>query len=152
MAELDPQRGVAVWLVEAKAVRIGDSKWAPLFSAVVEPNAFTMNVELAKQSEATGTLEQFWTQFVPPDAADTVKAILARWSEAGHRRRLGPNHIVLEARGPSISGVRTVVAIYADGPSGTALAVLLASGCPIVQIDVFCANVGRTSVACLVTG
>jgi hypothetical protein len=27
----------------------------------------------------------------------------------------GPNHVVLEVRGPSISGVRTVVAIYTDG-------------------------------------
>src|SRR5204862_7390716 len=30
MAEHDPERGVAVWLVEAKAVRIQDSPWAPL--------------------------------------------------------------------------------------------------------------------------
>ncbi|MGI8880691.1 MAG: hypothetical protein ACR2KJ_09350 [Jatrophihabitans sp.] len=115
MAELDPQRGVAVWLVEAKAVRIGDSEWAPLFVSVVEPNAFTMNVEHAKQAEAIGTLDEFWAQFPSPTGADAGKIVLEGWSQAGHRLRLGPNHVVLEARGPSVSGVRTVVAIYADG-------------------------------------
>ena len=49
LAELDPERGIAIWLVEARAVRIEDSLWAPLFSAVVEPNVFTATVE---QSEA----------------------------------------------------------------------------------------------------
>src|SRR5436190_6906700 len=38
MAELDSERGIVVRLIEAKAVRIGDSPWAPLLSAVVEPN------------------------------------------------------------------------------------------------------------------
>ena len=41
MAELDRERGISVWLVEAKAVRNGDSPWAPLFTAVIEPNAFS---------------------------------------------------------------------------------------------------------------
>src|SRR4051794_27624276 len=31
LAELDAERGIAVWLVEATAVRINDSPWAPLF-------------------------------------------------------------------------------------------------------------------------
>lgn len=115
MAELDSGRGVAVWLVEGQAVQIGDSSWAPLFSAVVEPNAFTATVEKTKQSESIGTLEEFWKQFSSPTDADLVRNILARWSDAGYRRRLGPNHVVLEAKGPSASGIRTVVAIYSDG-------------------------------------
>jgi hypothetical protein len=28
LAEHDPERGIAVWLVEAKAVRIANSPWA----------------------------------------------------------------------------------------------------------------------------
>src|SRR5437764_258134 len=32
LAELDPGRGIAVWLLEARAVRIEDSPWAPLFA------------------------------------------------------------------------------------------------------------------------
>ena len=52
MAELDAERGIAVWLVEARAIRIENSAWAPLFTAVVEPNAFTASVEQAKQQEA----------------------------------------------------------------------------------------------------
>lgn len=51
LAELDPHRGISVWLVEARAVRIGTSPWAPLFTTVVEPNAFTAIAEQAKQAE-----------------------------------------------------------------------------------------------------
>jgi hypothetical protein len=48
VAELDTDRGISVWLVEAKAVRIEGSPWAPLFTAVVEPNAFTASVDRTK--------------------------------------------------------------------------------------------------------
>jgi hypothetical protein len=36
-AEHDPERGIAVWLVEARAVRIEDSPWAPLFPRSSNP-------------------------------------------------------------------------------------------------------------------
>jgi hypothetical protein len=115
LAELSPERGVAVWLVEARAVRIGASDWAPLFSAVEEPNTFTRRVEQVKQTELVGTLEEFWDQFAQPEAAAVTKRVLDDWQRAGYRRRLGPNHVVLEAKGPSTSGIRTVVAVYSDG-------------------------------------
>src|SRR3954452_7010354 len=63
LAELDSERGIAVWLVEAKAVRIECSAWAPLFTAVVEPNEFTATVEKVKQTENAHTLEEFYDQF-----------------------------------------------------------------------------------------
>jgi hypothetical protein len=34
---------------------------------------------------------------------------------SGYRKRLGPNHVVLEAPGPSKNGYRVVVAVYTDG-------------------------------------
>lgn len=43
-----------------------------------------------------------------------MKQIVERWDAAGHRRRFGSNNIVLEARGPSKRGLRTVIAVYAD--------------------------------------
>lgn len=115
LAEHDSDRGIAIWLVEAKAVRIEDSPWAPLFAAVVEPNSFTAKVEQAKQAEAVGSLDEFWGQFDSPSTLEAARTVLARWMDAGHRRRLGPNHVVLEAAAPSSSGVRTVVALYSDG-------------------------------------
>ena len=115
LAEHDPERGIAVWLVEAQAVRIGGSDWAPLFTAVEEPNEFMAKVEQAKQVERPGTLGEFWEQFDDPTTLAAAKGVVTRWLEAGYRRRLGPNHVVLEAAGPSTSGVRTVVAVYADG-------------------------------------
>src|SRR3954463_2390766 len=56
LAEHDPERGVAVWLVEAAAVRVDDSAWAPLFQAVVEPNEFTRVVEQTKRTEVLPSL------------------------------------------------------------------------------------------------
>lgn len=117
LAELDLERGIAVWLVEAKAVRIADSPWAPLFSPVVEPNTFTAGVEQVKQSESAPlpSIDAFWEQFDSPAALDAAKHILTEWLVTGYRKRLGPNHVVLEAPGPAKSGVRTVIAIYSDG-------------------------------------
>lgn len=115
LAELDQERGISVWLVEAKAVRIGDSAWAPLFSAVVEPNQFTATVEQAKQSEKVSTLGEFFRQFSSPELARAAETVVDRWVSAGFRRRLGPNHVVLEAAGPSAGGIRTVVAVFNDG-------------------------------------
>ncbi|QBR93282.1 hypothetical protein [Nocardioides euryhalodurans] len=115
MAELDQDRGISVWLVEAKAVRIGESPWAPLFTAVVEPNAFTANVEQAKMAEKPGSLEEFYGQFAVPDARAAAEAVMTAWLGAGYRRRIESNHVVLEAAGPATSGIRTVIAIFNDG-------------------------------------
>lgn len=116
LAELDRERGVAVWLVEASAVRVDESAWAPLFTAVVEPNAFTAVVEQARQAEALSSLEDFWAQFDSAVTRDAAEQVLQSWvRQAGHRRRLGPNHVVLEAQSLSVGGYRTVVALYSDG-------------------------------------
>lgn len=115
MAELDRERGISVWLVEAKAVRIGDSPWAPLFTAVIEPNAFTATVEQAKMAEKPGSLEEFYGQFSVPDARAAAEKVLNAWLSAGFKRRIESNHVVLEAPGPATSGVRTVIALFNDG-------------------------------------
>jgi hypothetical protein len=116
LAELDPARGIAVWLVEARAVRIEDSPWAPLFSAVVEPNSFTATIEQQKQAEAPlPSIDEFWEQFDSPATLEAAQTVVTHWQAIGHRRRLGPNHVVLEAAGPSKNGFRTVVAVYSDG-------------------------------------
>jgi hypothetical protein len=115
LAALDQDRGISVWLVEARAVRVDDSLWAPLFSAVIEPNGFTRRVERTKQPGNLSSLDEFKDLCDRPEIWIAAQQVVAGWDRAGHRRRLGPNHIVLEARGPSKSGVRTVVAVYTDG-------------------------------------
>jgi hypothetical protein len=86
-----------------------------LFSTVVEPNEFTATVEQAKQTEGLPTLDEFWAQFDNPVTLAAAQKVLKGWMAAGYRRRLGPNHVVLEANGPSKSGIRTVVAVFSDG-------------------------------------
>ncbi len=115
MAELDRERGISVWLVEAKAVRIGDSAWAPLFTAVIEPNAFTAKVEQAKLAEKPGSLDEFYGQFSVFDARAAAESVVTEWLNAGYKRRIESNHVVLEAAGPATSGIRTVIAIFNDG-------------------------------------
>jgi hypothetical protein len=115
LAELDRERGISVWLVEAKAVRIGESPWAPLFTAVIEPNTFTATVEQAKLAEKPGSLEEFYQQFTDTISRAAAEKVIAAWLNEGHRRRIESNHVVLEAAGPATSGIRTVVAIFSDG-------------------------------------
>lgn len=115
LAEHDEERGIAVWLVEARAVRIGGSSWAPLFRAVVEPNTFTATVEQARRKERPATLDDLLEQFDEPGSRSATAAVVDAWLEDGHRTRLGPNHVVLEAAGPSKSGRRTVAVLYTDG-------------------------------------
>jgi hypothetical protein len=116
LAELDPERGIAVWMVEAKAVRIETSPWAPLFDVVVERNAFTMAVEQAKQSQPPlPSMEEIWAQFESPTVLDATRQAVERWLAMGHRHRRGRTYIILEAAGPSAGGFRAVVRIYTDG-------------------------------------
>lgn len=115
LAERDRERGVVVWLVEARAIRIDDSAWAPLFNVVAEPNYFTAVVEQAKRSERLPSLDAFWAQFDSADTRDAARTVLERWTQNGHRQWLGSNAVVLQAQGPSASGVRVVITIYSDG-------------------------------------
>ena len=100
MAERDPDRGIAVWLVEAKAIRIADSPWAPLFTAVVEPNQFTATVEQAKQTERAPSLPEFLELCGSHAIRDAIEAVTRRWSQMGHRQWIWPNYINLVAKGP----------------------------------------------------
>lgn len=115
VAEASPDRGISVWLVEAKAVRIGDSPWAPLFAAVVEPNQFTASVEQAKQAGRIASAEEFVAQVANPDVRAAARQVIDEWTGPGLRRELGPNWIILKAAGPSISRHRTIVSLYLDG-------------------------------------
>lgn len=115
LAELDQDNGISVWLVEVKAVRIAGSPWAPLFNAIVEPNSFTAVVEQAKQASSRLTESEFWEQFTDDATRSVVQQIVAKWVNAGYRRRLAKDNVVLEAPGPAASKVRSVVALYSDG-------------------------------------
>jgi len=117
LAEVDPERGIKVWLVEAKAVRIASGPWAPLFNAVVQPNSFTASVEVIKKAESHGTLEDFWLRFDSDSCRAAAEQVVGRWQSTGYPYRIGPgtSHVVLMAPGPSVNGRRTVVAIYPDG-------------------------------------
>ena len=115
LAALDSERGISVWLVEAKAVRIGDSLWAPLFTTVVEPNEFVMAIIETESKTKLTSLAEFLSVCDTPEIRDTVAEVVRQWDAAGHKRRFGPNHLVLEARGPSKRGLRTVVTLYTDG-------------------------------------
>ncbi|MFD3404757.1 hypothetical protein ACFWUU_28975 [Kribbella sp. NPDC058693] len=115
LAAKDSERGISVWLVEVKAVRIGESPWAPLFTTVVEPNEFVMAVIETETKTNLTSLTEFLTACDTPEIRETVTEVVKEWDAAGHKRRLGPNHLVLEARGPSKRGLRTVVTLYTDG-------------------------------------
>lgn len=115
LAEHDSERGIAVWLVEARAVRIDGSRWAPLFTAVVAPNAFTAKVEQAKRAEKALTVDEFLALCESPAIRDSMEEITGRWQQRGHVLWRYPHMIGLAAKGPAKNGVRGVVTLYPDG-------------------------------------
>ena len=117
LRDAEPSLGIAVWLVEARAVRVDESAWAPLFTAVVEPNDFVATVEQTKPAESRplASIEEFWALIVDPELLRVTEQLVDGWRTAGHRIRLGPTYVALEANGPAANGVRAVVAVYADG-------------------------------------
>lgn len=114
----DPERGVAVWLVEAKAVKIGDSEWAPLFLPVVSPNQFAAAVVL-EQATVRRRLsrEDFDKLFESEEIHEVASELLDGWDNAERRHRImaSPAQAVLECRGPGVGGWRAVIGIYPDG-------------------------------------
>lgn len=117
MAEHDPDRGIAVWLVEAKAVRIESSQWAPLFTAVVKPNRFTATVEQAKNADRVHSLDELLARCETEAIRSAVETIAQAWTDMGHQLWFyGYRSIVaLAAAGPSKSGARSTIALYGDG-------------------------------------
>jgi hypothetical protein len=88
LAELDSSRGIAIWLVDVKAVRIDGSPWAPLFTTVVEPNSFTTEVQDKQPSNRLASLGEFWDQFTHHDTLEAAQRVHKEWEGAGYRWRL----------------------------------------------------------------
>lgn len=109
--------GVAVWLVEVTAVSIEGSVWAPMFQAVVSPNAFTSEVEAKLESSRRLSRAEFDAHFESEDCLHATSELLAWWK--GDRRKFRimakPPQVVLEARGPGVAGWRSVISVYPDG-------------------------------------
>lgn len=114
LAEHDDD-GISVWLVEAKAVRIDGSVWAPLFTVVESPNAFTTQVEQAKKREAALTVDQFLDACASPDIAEAARALIAQWTTQGYTLWRTATYISLAAPGPSKNGNRSVLSVLLNG-------------------------------------
>jgi len=117
LADNDTERGISVWLVEARAVRVDESPWAPLFTSVVSPNRFVANVETAMKATTTPvSFESFWEQYSSSTLRKAATAVFDRWiEEENHDYRLRPNRLQLRALAPSVNGSRSVVSLFPDG-------------------------------------
>jgi hypothetical protein len=102
LAEHDPDRGIAVWLVAVRAVRIEDSPWAPLFTVVEEPNAFTARID---RRNNPNTARYHWTNSGPSSRPTTWS-----WRPPGPPRA---------ACGPLSPSTPTVASSSPSGPTRT---------------------------------
>jgi hypothetical protein len=114
LAEHDDD-GISVWLVEARAVRIDNSVWAPLFTVVESPNAFTTQVEQAKKREAALTVDQFLDACASPEIAEAAQKLVSTWTDRGYTLWRATTYISLVAPGPSKGGTRTVLSLLPNG-------------------------------------
>ncbi len=111
-------KGIKVWLVEAKAVRVGDSPWAPVFDIVSAPNTYVIDV-VSGGGPRTVPLAEALGAFTDPHLRNAAEALATGWSEPGFKfypmLRRGKYSISLYAPGPAKSGIRSVLGVYPDG-------------------------------------
>lgn len=113
-------RGVKVWLVEARAIRVDDSPWAPVFTVVAEPNTFTQEVAgnvggYERLVDVDEVLASYESDFLRQAAADLVGS----WRQRGLKHyaviRGGKPLLSFFAPGPASGGSRSVLTAYPDG-------------------------------------
>jgi len=146
LAELDPNEGIPVWLVEAKAVRIGESPWAPLFTVVSQPNSFNARVEKSKaDAKATALTIEDLLAGASTDVAASIRWLSDVWRADGFRPRPTKTALALEAPGPAANGYRTVLAVDSVGtviiPLGAYRGVNTGVEVEALTTDEFCAHV-----------
>lgn len=113
-------KGIKVWLVEASAVRVDGSAWAPVFTVVAEPSAFTQEVAgNVAQYERMVPLEDVLGAYENDALRGAAAALVQTWVERGLKfypvLRGGKYLISFYAPGPATSGLRSVVTSYPDG-------------------------------------
>ena len=118
LADNDSERGIAVWLVEALAIRVDNSAWSPLFTTVLRPNTFISAIEQSKRNSAaqTITLEDIWSKYTDDNLLNAAHSVLDRWvSVPGRDRWIYQTSMALVARAPSRNGFRSVAVILPNG-------------------------------------
>ena len=113
-------KGIKVWLVEAKAVRVDGSAWAPIFDVVAEPSAFTEEVAgNVSGYERSAGLEEVLAAYSSETLRGAASALAAQLVERGLKLyptvRGGKHLLAFFAPGPSAGGFRSVLTSYSDG-------------------------------------
>lgn len=136
MAAQDRDRGISVWLVEAQAVRIGDSAWAPLFATVAAPNEFTAAVEQERQQAGQAARsETFWAGVASAELTALIRDLIGWWQGSGRQisYRRGGSAVALYAPSPAkqkrsvVASISTAGSVsvpfssYAGGNSGISI-------------------------------
>jgi len=112
--------GIKVWLVEARAVRVDDGPWAPVFAVVAEPSVFTQAVAASVATyERIVPLDDVLAAYESADLRRAVERLVDHWDRAGNKLqpylRGGKYMLGFWAPGPAASRLRAVVTAYPDG-------------------------------------
>lgn len=113
-------RGVKIWLVEAKAIKVDESAWAPVFTVVAEPNAFTQEVARNVGSyERTVSVDEVLESFPDDSLRQAATSLVEYWRARGLKifsvMRSGNPVLNFLAPGPAASGSRSVISAFSDG-------------------------------------
>ncbi len=113
-------KGIKVWLVEAQAVRVNDSPWAPVFTVVAEPIPLIEKVASGLPGyERAATVESVLDSYQDVELRDAATALASAWLAEGLKLftvlRGGKHVMSLMAPGPAASGARVVITAYPDG-------------------------------------
>jgi hypothetical protein len=112
-------KGIKVWLVEARAIKVDDSPWAPVFTVVAQPIPLVEAVTSRLSREHVVSLDEVLSAYSDDDLRKAAGELAARWRADGFKIQTfarGPNYaLVLVAPGPASSRGRVVLTAYPDG-------------------------------------
>lgn len=129
--------GIKIWLVEAKAIRVNDGPWAPIFTAVAEPSQYVEDVARATRQRRAVPLSELLDQIADAGVRSGCESFIARCQAGPLRLRSTGTALGVWAAGPSTGGERVVVSI---SPSGAVMVPFGAyagtnAGIPIPPLD-----------------
>jgi hypothetical protein len=107
--------GIKIWLVEAKAIRVNQGPWAPIFTAVAEPSAFVEAVARDSRHRRSVPIADLLDQIPDPAVRSGFDSFIVLCDAGPLRLKSTGTALGVWAAGPSTGGERAVVSIYPTG-------------------------------------
>lgn len=136
--------GIKIWLVEARAIKVDDSAWAPVFDVVVSPNAYVEAVARSSSGRRSVPLDDYLEDVAEPATRSALEVVRREAAAAGWTLKATVSGLGIWAKGPGQSGDRAILTISPHGgiviPFGAFAGQNTGIGIPALCTDEFIAS------------